>query len=180
MGLQYTNFFENEDYECDTQIILCKQCSCHLCLSNLIISDSFTGGSGQAYLVDKLINFTLDEKVEESQMKTGRYLIRKVRCHQCNTILGWTYKKSFDYRESYKEGKFVIERAYLNVIENNSSTKNLIELAKQNYRRRLSSNATLYDEEEFKFSDGNMKYINRLRLQNVAELDNEGDVLVEL
>lgn len=184
MGLQYTEFFDNEDYESnDTQIIICKECSGHLCLSNLIISDSFSGSSGPAYLVDKLINYVTEDKIEETEMKTGTYLIKKVRCKQCNTIFGWTYKKSFLYRESYKEGKFVIERAYLKLIDNNSSTKNLVELAKQSYRRRLSSTSTLYDtEDEFKFNDGNLKYLNRLRLQNVKELNElaESDVLVDL
>lgn len=186
MGLKYTNFFDNSEYESDdTEIIICKECSSHLCLSSLIISDSFLGSSGPALLVDKLINYVCADEIEETQMKTGTYLIRKVKCHQCLTTFGWTYKKSFTYRESYKEGKFVIENAYIKSIENNSYTETLIELAKQNYRRRLSSNSTISSSEiddEFKFNDSNLKYLNHLRLQNVKTNDNgnSNNVLVEL
>ncbi|EGV63740.1 hypothetical protein PSN45_004192 [Yamadazyma tenuis] len=180
MGLQYTNFFEEEDYESsDTQIIVCAECSCHLCLSSLVISDSFSSISGQAYFVDKLINISADKEIEETQMRTGLYWVKKIRCHQCMNVLGWSYVKSASSRESYKVGKFVIEDAYIRFIDNNSSTKNLIELTKQNYRRRLSSNSTLVEEDEFKFGD--LKCLNRLRLQNVKELENESDadVLVD-
>lgn len=189
MGLQYTNFFEGAEYECnDTQIIICKECSSHLCLSSLIISDSFSGSSGPAYLVDRIINYVLDGDVEETQMKTGVYLIKKVKCHQCLTTIGWTYKKSFKYSESYKEGKFVIEKAFLKIINNNSSTQNLIQLARQNYRRRLSSNSTNNScelDEDFKFNDSNLKYLNRLKLHNAKELPgllphDDENVLVDL
>lgn len=174
MGLQYTNFFENKDYETDTQIIICKECSSHLCLSSLIISDSFSGSSGPAYLVDKLINFTTEDNLEETQMKTGIYLIKKVKCHQCLNVLGWTYKRSYNYRESYKEGKFVIEKAYIKTIDNNSSTKNLIESARKNYRRRLSSNSTINSCELDDLKD--IKYM-RSGLNDVKE---DEKVLVEL
>lgn len=149
MGLKYTDFFESSEYELEeTQIIICKQCSSHLCLSKLIVSDSFCGSSGPAYLVENLINCTTEPALEETQMKTGLYLIKKVKCHQCLTTLGWKYKKAFSYRESYKEGKFVIEKAYIEFINNNSSTKNLTEIARENYRRRLSSSSTISCESD--------------------------------
>lgn len=139
MGLKYTNFFDSSSYEpADTQIIICRGCSSHLCLSQLILSDEFRGSSGPAYLVDKLINYAPDPDLEETVMHTGTYVIRKVRCHQCNCRLGWTYKKSFSYSQTYKEGKFVIERKYIKMIPNNLSTALLVEKARLNSRRRSS------------------------------------------
>lgn len=141
MGLQLTDFFDNTNYEsADTQIIICKECSSHLCLSHLVISESFQGSSGPAVLVDRLINYKTDPVLQESKMLTGVYLINKVLCRQCLQTIGWTYKKSFNYAEAYKEGKFVIERKFIKLIPNNSSTANLIEQAKlSNRRRRLST-----------------------------------------
>lgn len=161
MGLHLTDFFGNTNYEsADTQIIICKECSSHLCLSHLVISESFQGSSGPAVLVDRLINYKTDSVLQESKMLTGLYLINKVLCKQCSQTIGWTYKKSYNYAEAYKEGKFVIERKYIKLIPNNSSTANLIEQAKLSNRRRrlstksLSSASSLEDscQGDFKFN----------------------------
>jgi len=149
MGLRCTNYFENSKYDSpNIQIITCQGCSSHLCLSDLIISDQFNGSSGPAYLVENIINFEFDSQFEEQEMRTGMYLISKIRCHQCKKILGWYYKKSFSYRETYKEGKFVIEKAHIKFIDNNSLTPILIENALRNkFRRRYSSTSTVSSDE---------------------------------
>lgn len=142
MGLKHTDFFESTSYEAgDTQIIVCCECLSHLCLSNLVLSDKFRGLSGEAYLVDKLINVQPEDKAQETSMITGVYLINKVRCLQCYTTLGWFYKKSFNYSESYKEGKYVIEKKYIREIPNNSSTATLVQQARLLRRRRSSANS---------------------------------------
>lgn len=153
MGLKCTNYFENSKYESpNIQIITCKGCSSHLCLSNLILSDNFNGASGPAYLVDNLINIEFNLNSEETQMKTGLYKINKIKCHQCKNPLGWFYKKSYSYSENYKEGKFVIEKSFINFTENSTTTQVLMERVLQNkYRRRYSSssssNSTISDLE---------------------------------
>lgn len=140
MGLKYTNFFDNYNYESsDTQILICKNCSSHLCLSHLILSDNFTSTTGSAYLVDKLINYQPDPVLEKSNMRTGLYLTNKVRCHQCQSPLGWSYKKAYLTAQSYKEGKFVLEESVIKVIPNNSSTATLLEKARINNQRRRYS-----------------------------------------
>ncbi|KAG7193946.1 uncharacterized protein KQ657_005145 [Scheffersomyces spartinae] len=101
----------------------------------------FTGSSGAAYFVKDLINFEPSLTVIESQMRTGIYLINKVRCHQCKITIGWHYQKSYMAEEQYKEGKFVIERAFLDVIPNNSATEFLLEQGLIHYKRRKSSGA---------------------------------------
>lgn len=210
MGLKYTNFFENSSYESsDTQIVICKNCSSHLCLSPLILSDNFRGSSGPAYLVDKLINYQLESGSQETRMMTGVYLINKVRCHQCATLLGWTYKKAFSYAETYKEGKFVIEKDFIKLIPNNSSTASLMEKAKVNNSRRRSSGSSSIDyqstsDDIFKFNtsmdDSRLKMddsggnpisfrdsddssmLARLRFQGIDkdEFDEDQDVFVDV
>lgn len=136
MGLKQTQFFANASYEGeDIQIIICKLCSLHLCLSSLILSDNFYGSSGPAYLVEQLINIVSEPKPVESEMKTGVYLIEYVKCSQCDTRIGWIYKKAYKLRETYKEGKFFIEQSYIKSIPNNSSTASLLENVKRSRRR---------------------------------------------
>ncbi|WPK27765.1 hypothetical protein PUMCH_005165 [Australozyma saopauloensis] len=148
MGLQITDFFATPSYEDgSTQIIVCAECTSHLCLSSLIISDNFWGLSGKAYLVDSVINTLLDPTDIETMMKTGTYLINKIRCRQCSTILGWLYKKSYSGAETYKEGKFVIERKFIHLIPNNSATSVLAEQARILRRRRSSASIGASDDD---------------------------------
>lgn len=153
MGLKNTEFFDNSSYDSeDTQIIVCSQCLSHLCLSNLIISDKFRGSSGDAYLVDKLINVQPDDNDQETQMLTGVYVINKVRCSQCRTNLGWLYKKLANYSEAFKEGKYVIEKLYIREVQNHSSTASLLKQARSLHRRRSSANSvssSSFDEESY-------------------------------
>lgn len=149
MGLIQTDFFENTSYELvDTRIIVCNQCLLHLCLSDLVISDKFTGLSGDAYLVDRLINVQLENKDQETHMKTGIYVINKIHCLQCLVSLGWQYKKLFKCSELYKEGKYVIEKRYIRHITNHSSTARLVEQAKVLRRRRSSASFSALSVEE--------------------------------
>ncbi|KAK6465245.1 hypothetical protein DFJ63DRAFT_332677 [Scheffersomyces coipomensis] len=149
MGLKVTNYFDNSKYETpDLKIITCKGCSSHLCLSSLIVSDNFNGSSGPAYLVDNLINIEYDLNPQKKEMRTGFYLVDDIRCHQCKSNLGWYYKKSYTFRETYKEGKYVIEHSFIKFIDNNTSNNLLIEKALKNkFRRRFSSTSTLSSDE---------------------------------
>lgn len=148
MGLRHTEFFDNTSYESSsTQIIVCDECLAHLCLSSLVLSDNFSGLSGDALLVDKLINISTDNRDLKTEMKTGLYLVNKIHCSQCLTELGWMYKKLFKYLEVYKEGKFVIEKSFIKEIPNNSSSSVLIQQARLLRRRRsLASATSLLDE----------------------------------
>ena len=148
MGLKITNFFANSSYEDDqTQIIVCTECLSHLCLSSLVISDKFWGQSGEAYLVDQLINVLCAMDDLETQMKTGLYVINKIKCQQCSSPLGWVYKKSHNISEAGKEGKFVIERKYIHLIPNNLAFSFLAEQAKK-LRRKRSSVSTLVSDDD--------------------------------
>ncbi|ODV80648.1 yippee-domain-containing protein, partial [Suhomyces tanzawaensis NRRL Y-17324] len=140
MGLKFTNYFDDSMYESpDVKIIACLGCSSHLCLSDLVICDGFTGASGPALLVDKLINIEADSPLQRTSMKTGHYQIYKVRCHQCKAPLGWYYKKAYSSSQSYKEGKFVVEEAYVKFVSNHPSTNDLLQQAMRNKIRRRYS-----------------------------------------
>lgn len=146
MGLKYNRFFDDGKYErVGNKVICCRQCLTHLCHSNIVISDGFLGESGQAYLVLDLINYEFYLHLQETQMKTGLYQIHKVRCHTCQQKLGWFYKKAYIPEEEYKEGKFVIEDAYLHFCDNPSVTEALVARAVKNQtsRKALFSSTAL-------------------------------------
>lgn len=46
-------------------------------------------------------------------MLTGRNLVSDIYCNTCAHVIGWTYIESLDQDQKYKEGKFVIEKAFL-------------------------------------------------------------------
>lgn len=129
--------FANLAYEDpDIKIIICRGCLSHLCLSEYVISDKFTGGSGPACLVDTVVNIELDPLPQKTEMHTGTYLINKIMCHQCRRKLGWYYRKAYSYEQHYKEGKYVIENKFVRFIPNNQSTQVLERTALLNQLKR--------------------------------------------
>ena len=46
-------------------------------------------------------------------MMTGLHRIKSLKCIQCKITIGWTYVFAYEESEKYKEGKFIIERHYL-------------------------------------------------------------------
>eukprot|EP00356_Strombidium_inclinatum_P014204 CAMPEP_0170508202 /NCGR_PEP_ID=MMETSP0208-20121228/61578_1 /TAXON_ID=197538 /ORGANISM="Strombidium inclinatum, Strain S3" /LENGTH=182 /DNA_ID=CAMNT_0010790961 /DNA_START=42 /DNA_END=590 /DNA_ORIENTATION=- len=76
------------------------------------ISKTFTGGSGKAYLFDKCINIEFGPEKEKSMM-TGLHRVRSISCIQCKKEIGWTYVFAYSQSQKYKEGKFIVERAYV-------------------------------------------------------------------
>ena len=57
-------------------------------------------------------------------MMTGLHKILPVKCKQCRDTIGWKYVFAYEESEKYKEGKCIIERAYL--AKNRSNSKNSI------------------------------------------------------
>lgn len=169
MGLALTNFFEDEAYESkDTQIVVCNECLAHLCLLSLILSDQFRGLSGKAYLVDRLINIHKDPIDTETSMDTGIYLINKIKCLQCHTVLGWHYKKSFKYLEYYKEGKYVIELKYIRFVANQRSLAQLTEQAKILRRRRSSAGNNAASRERESLMESFRSYNSKINESGIS------------
>jgi len=46
-------------------------------------------------------------------MTTGRHLIRDIYCESCDEGIGWMYVRAFEADQKYKEGKYIIEKAFL-------------------------------------------------------------------
>ncbi|KAL5612545.1 uncharacterized protein BROUX77_002701 [Berkeleyomyces rouxiae] len=103
MGLKYNVFLNN-----NTKIYHCKKCRTHLSSQEKIISKSFRGAHGTAYLFDVVVNIEYGQS-SERDLTTGRHVVRDILCRQCGLIVGWTYDKAYEPQEKYKEGKFILE-----------------------------------------------------------------------
>lgn len=57
---------------------------------------------------------------------TGLHKIRPVKCKQCRDTIGWKYVFAYEESEKYKEGKCIIERAYLAKNRSRSNSNNSI------------------------------------------------------
>ena len=53
-------------------------------------------------------------------MMTGKHVVADLYCVQCAVVIGWTYLKAYEKDQKYKEGKFIIERAFLKPLGLNS------------------------------------------------------------
>jgi len=84
----------------------------HLTTHDDIISKSFHGQNGRAYLLDTCVNVVLGTAVNRTLM-TGLHSVCDISCRRCETIIGWTYKKAYERSQKYKEGKFIIEKIHL-------------------------------------------------------------------
>ncbi|CCC71352.1 hypothetical protein NCAS_0H00420 [Naumovozyma castellii] len=88
----------------------CKNCRTHISSSNRILSKDYRGVTGDAYLMDEVVNI-VEGPMQERPMVTGHYLVADIYCHWCRNLIGWKYLKSERKEQAYKEGKFIIEVA---------------------------------------------------------------------
>lgn len=90
-----------------------------------IISTSFRGSTGTAYLFHSVTNINLS-RVEERVMITGHHFVRDVYCKCCETKLGWMYEFARDPNQSYKEGNVILEQKLLEeVVEKGELAKDV-------------------------------------------------------
>ncbi|OVA14748.1 Yippee/Mis18 [Macleaya cordata] len=80
--------------------------SCH----DDIISKTFQGRSGRAFLFSHAMNIVLGPK-EERQLITGLHIVADISCCDCKQMLGWRYEWAYAETQKYKEGKFILEKA---------------------------------------------------------------------
>mmetsp|Transcript_23923 Transcript_23923/g.42387 ORF Transcript_23923/g.42387 Transcript_23923/m.42387 type:complete len:137 (-) Transcript_23923:201-611(-) len=109
----------------------CSQCSTHLALHNQLISTSFHGRTGRAYLFSKVANVALGP-LEERIFTTGLHSVCDIYCICCHSNVGWYYKEvppccikvrqqhsyfmflqAYEESQKYKEGKFIVEKALM-------------------------------------------------------------------
>lgn len=91
-------------------IYCCSECSTHITSQDALVSKSFQGRFGKAYLFKETVNIeTGPEKVRV--LLTGEHTIADVHCIKCHAYLGWKYLRAEDSENEYKIGKTILETA---------------------------------------------------------------------
>lgn len=90
----------------------CVHCRAHLANHDELISKSFQGSQGRAYLFNSVVNVGCGP-AEERVLLTGLHAVADIYCDCCKTTLGWKYEQAFESSQKYKEGKYIIELAHM-------------------------------------------------------------------
>ncbi|KAL7077608.1 hypothetical protein ACQ4LE_003464 [Meloidogyne hapla] len=91
---------------------MCCRCKTYLSNKKEILSHTFRGATGQAFLFRTVVNI-VTSKAESRFMITGQHIVRDVFCKNCNFKLGWMYEFAHEPTQSYKEGHIILERKLL-------------------------------------------------------------------
>jgi len=90
----------------------CVHCRAHLASQVNLISKSFQGSQGRAYLFDSVVNIG-SGPAEQRVLLTGLHHVADIFCQRCKTTLGWKYEHAYENSQKYKEGKFIIELVHM-------------------------------------------------------------------
>ncbi|PIO66005.1 yippee putative zinc-binding protein [Teladorsagia circumcincta] len=71
----------------------CVHCRANLASHNDLISKSFQGSQGKAYLFNSVVNIGTGP-AEERVLLTGLHAVADIYCQCCKTTLGWKYNAS--------------------------------------------------------------------------------------
>ena len=107
MGKTFQVYLSN-----DNRTYLCVHCRAHLACHEDLISKSFQGSQGRAYLFNKVVNIGTGP-AEERYLLTGLHAVADIYCESCKTTLGWKYEQAFESSQKYKQGKYIIELIHL-------------------------------------------------------------------
>ncbi|SNX84472.1 related to Yippee protein [Melanopsichium pennsylvanicum] len=94
---------------------VCADCGAHLALQDELISKSFSGRDGKAYLFASTLNTCLGNK-EDRHLLTGIHTVCDLSCKGCGKTLGWYYCKAWEQSQKYKEGKWIMEKIALSKV----------------------------------------------------------------
>ncbi|XP_073653948.1 protein yippee-like 2 isoform X1 [Tursiops truncatus] len=70
----------------------CIHCRAHLANHDELISKSFQGSQGRAYLFNSVVNVGCGP-AEERVLLTGLHAVADIYCENCKTTLGWKYPR---------------------------------------------------------------------------------------
>ncbi|XP_059511387.1 protein yippee-like 2 isoform X1 [Stegostoma tigrinum] len=70
----------------------CIHCRAHLANHDELISKSFQGSQGRAYLFNSVVNVGCGP-AEERVLLTGLHAVADIYCENCKTTLGWKYRE---------------------------------------------------------------------------------------
>uniref|UniRef100_A0A3P8WRA9 Protein yippee-like 2 n=1 Tax=Cynoglossus semilaevis TaxID=244447 RepID=A0A3P8WRA9_CYNSE len=73
----------------------CIHCRAHLANHDELISKSFQGSQGRAYLFNSVVNVGCGP-AEERVLLTGLHAVADIYCENCKTTLGWKYSSGQD------------------------------------------------------------------------------------
>ncbi|KAL3090313.1 hypothetical protein niasHS_006765 [Heterodera schachtii] len=90
----------------------CAHCRANLAHHNELISKSFQGSQGKAYLFNSVVNIVCGP-AEERVLLTGLHAVADIQCECCKTTLGWKYEHAYEPGQKYKEGKYIIELIHM-------------------------------------------------------------------
>lgn len=94
------------------RIVMCSRCETPFTNKEHLESGNYQGSSGKAYLYTKAINLTFSP-IQERLMMTGKHYVRDTFCKGCNVKLGWMYEFAVPEPQRHKEGKFILEKAFI-------------------------------------------------------------------
>uniref|UniRef100_A0A7S3LSI2 Protein yippee-like n=1 Tax=Palpitomonas bilix TaxID=652834 RepID=A0A7S3LSI2_9EUKA len=119
-------------YLSGSEVYCCGECRAHLCTRNDLVSKSFRGQHGRAYLFSDAVNYAVGPE-EARMLMTGLHRVCDVYCNVCSSYLGWKYVspvslmpaliasslipvpssqiEAMEESQKYKEGKYVLEKA---------------------------------------------------------------------
>ena len=75
----------------DNRIYVCVHCRAHLACHEDLISKSFQGSQGRAYLFNKVVNVGTGA-AEERYLLTGLHAVADIYCESCKVII-YSYKE---------------------------------------------------------------------------------------
>ena len=65
-----------------------------------LISKSFQGSQGRAYLFNSVVNIGCGQ-AEERVLLTGLHAVADIYCDCCKTVLGWKYEQAYESSQKY-------------------------------------------------------------------------------
>ncbi|XP_049493763.1 protein yippee-like 2 isoform X2 [Panthera uncia] len=78
----------------------CIHCRAHLANHDELISKSFQGSQGRAYLFNSVVNVGCGP-AEERVLLTGLHAVADIYCENCKTTLGWKYAQETKAKVNY-------------------------------------------------------------------------------
>mmetsp|Transcript_28968 Transcript_28968/g.28646 ORF Transcript_28968/g.28646 Transcript_28968/m.28646 type:complete len:82 (-) Transcript_28968:55-300(-) len=78
---------EFQEYLNCSQIYACEVCKAHLTSQSQLISKTFSGRFGRAFLFKTVVNSKLGNP-EEKILLSGLYIVRDLFCKSCDLLIG--------------------------------------------------------------------------------------------
>ncbi|EEB06932.1 yippee-like protein [Schizosaccharomyces japonicus yFS275] len=101
MGRSYRTYLSRKFF-------VCNSCNTHVALFAHLRSKDYYGAFGAAALFEQLFNGIALGK-EKEEMRTGRYVVRRILCCHCHSNIGWRYERAYEPSQKIKENLYILE-----------------------------------------------------------------------